>query len=133
MFYSISRLRPYRLRRQVSLSTIAPGANSADINSNVNINTSGLRNLTYILILHPIAGGFALFAFIMGLIGVAAASRFSTIMMAVLSSFAALLTLIVFVIDMVLWNLVKNRLQDAGYQASLVSLPDSGGKWRVGG
>lgn len=88
---------------------------------NVNINPKGLHNLTYILILHPIGGFVALLAFLMGLIGVAAASRFSTIMMAVLSFFAGVITLVVFVIDMVLWNLVKNRLHDAGFSASLVS------------
>jgi hypothetical protein len=89
--------------------------------SNVNVNPTGLHNLTYILILHPIAGFLALLAFLMGLIGVSAASRFSTIMMAILAFFAAVLTLVVFVIDMVLWNIVKNRLHDAGFGASLVS------------
>jgi hypothetical protein len=89
--------------------------------SNVNINPSAIHNLTYTLILHPIAGGFALLAFLMGLIGIAAASRFSTIMMAIFAFFAAVITLVVFVIDMVIWNIVKNRLHDAGYAASLVS------------
>lgn len=87
--------------------------------TNANINPTGLHNLTYILILHPIAGFFGLLALIMGIIGVVGASRFSTILMSIFSFIAAVLTLIVFVIDMVLWNLVKKRINDAGYSAVL--------------
>jgi len=89
--------------------------------SDANINPTGLHNLTYILIVHPIAGFVALLAFIFGVLGVAAASRFSTIMMSVMAFFAAVLTLIIFVIDMVLWNLVRKRVESAGGSATLVS------------
>jgi Zn-dependent protease with chaperone function len=88
---------------------------------NLNINPTGLHNLTYILVLHPIAGFFGLLALIFGIIGVAGASRAATIIMSVLAFFAALLTLVAFVIDMVLWNLVKKRIQDGGFSATLVS------------
>lgn len=57
----------------------------------------------------------------MGLLGVICASRFATVMMAILSALAAFATLVIFVIDMVLWNIVRNRVRDAGGSASLVS------------
>jgi len=87
--------------------------------SNVNINSTVLHNLTYALIIHPIAGFFALLAVIFGLIGIAAASRVATIFMGITVFFAGFLALVVFVIDMVLWNIVKDRLKDAGYTATL--------------
>lgn len=87
--------------------------------SGVNTNSSALHNLTYILILHPIAGFFALVALIMGLIGVAAASRLATIFMSIFAFIGAVITLVVFVIDMVLWNIVKDRVRDAGFEATL--------------
>ncbi|WVR09590.1 hypothetical protein IAU60_006661 [Kwoniella sp. DSM 27419] len=102
---------------QCSRRSIGYGLNAAGID------TSGLpgvlHNLTYTLILHPIAGGFAFFALVFGLIGTAAASRVATIFMAILASIGALITLVIFVIDMVLWNVLKNRLQDQGYSAGL--------------
>lgn len=58
----------------------------------------------------------------MGLIGVAAASRFATVMMAIFSALAAFASLVIFVIDMVLWNIVRNRVRDAGGSAYLVRL-----------
>lgn len=81
-----------------------------------------LHRLTYILILHPIGGAIALISFLFGLCGIAFASRACTIIMAATSFLAALTALFVFVIDMVLWNLVKQRLHDAGYEASLVRI-----------
>lgn len=57
----------------------------------------------------------------MGLMGVICASRFATIMMGLLSALGAFAALVIFVIDMVLWNLVRNRIRDAGYSATLVS------------
>lgn len=89
--------------------------------SNVSLNTSVLHNLTYTMILHPIAGALALFAMIFGLLGVCIASRTATVLMGVSAFLAAVVTLVVFVIDMVLWNILKNRIQAAGYQAMLVS------------
>jgi len=87
--------------------------------TNVNINSTVLHNLTYTLVIHPIAGFFALLAVIFGLIGIAAASRVATIFMGITVFFAGFLALFIFVIDMVLWNIVKDRLVDAGYTAKL--------------
>ena len=58
----------------------------------------------------------------MGLIGAVAASRVATIFMSIFAFIGAVITLVAFVIDMVLWNVLKNRIQDAGYTATLVSL-----------
>jgi len=113
---SVASLVPRRLHIASALSAHA-------YSRNVNVNPTTLHNLTYTLILHPIAGFLALLAFLMGLIGIAAASRFSTIMMAIFAFFAAVVTLVVFVIDMVIWNIVRNRLHEAGFGASLVSDP----------
>lgn len=87
---------------------------------NVNLtDESALQGLVKALILHPIAGGVGFFAFLMGLLGVMCASRFATVMMAVLAAIAAFASLVIFVIDMVLWNLVKNRVSAAGGSATL--------------
>ncbi|KAK8853388.1 hypothetical protein IAR55_004092 [Kwoniella newhampshirensis] len=83
------------------------------------LNSKVLHNLTYTMILHPIAGGFAFFALVFGLLGACAASRVATIFMALLSALGAIVALVVFVIDMVLWNVLKNRIHDAGGSASL--------------
>ena len=80
-----------------------------------------LHNLTYTMVLHPIAGFFAFVSLIMGVLGAAAASRTATIMMAFFAFLGFLVALVVFVIDMVLWNVLKNRIVAAGYHASLVS------------
>lgn len=87
--------------------------------SNVNINSTVLHNLTFALIIHPIAGFFAFVAVVFGLVGLAAASRVATIFMAIFVFFAGFLALVVFVIDMVLWNVVKDRIIDAGNTATL--------------
>ncbi|WRT70041.1 uncharacterized protein IL334_007035 [Kwoniella shivajii] len=83
------------------------------------LNSKVLHNLTYTLILHPIAAGIAFFALVFGIIAAAAASRIATIFMALLSAFGALVTLVIFVIDMVLWNIIKDRINDAGGSAKL--------------
>ncbi|KAL7424419.1 hypothetical protein Q5752_000102 [Cryptotrichosporon argae] len=87
--------------------------------SDVNINPTVLHNLTYTLILHPIAGGLGLLGFIFGLIGVAAASRAMTVLMALCTALGGFVGIVAFVIDMVLWSLLKNRISDAGYHATL--------------
>lgn len=87
--------------------------------SNVNINQTVLHNLTYALILHPIAGFLALLALVFGLLGACAASRIATIFMALCSALGLIVTLVIFVIDMVLWNLVKNNARNGGVHATL--------------
>lgn len=71
------------------------------------------------MILHPIAGFLALLALVFGLLGACAASRVATIFMALCSALGLIVTLVVFVIDMVLWNIVKNHARDGGVQATL--------------
>ena len=90
--------------------------------NSMDLNTTVLHNLTYTLILHPIAGFFGFLALVMGLIGAGAASRVATIFMSIFAFIGAALALIIFVIDMVLWNVLKNRITDAGYNATLVSV-----------
>ncbi|GMK56784.1 hypothetical protein CspeluHIS016_0306240 [Cutaneotrichosporon spelunceum] len=87
--------------------------------SNVEMNQVLLHNLSKAMILHPIAGALSFVAFLLGVVGVGAASRLATILMAVFSFLGAMTGLVVFVIDMVLWNVLKNRVVDAGYHASL--------------
>ncbi|WWD03949.1 hypothetical protein V865_002007 [Kwoniella europaea PYCC6329] len=99
--------------RSVGYELTLPGA------SNVSLNDKILHNLTYTLILHPIAGGFAFFSLVFGLLAACAASRIATIFMALAAALGAVVTLVIFVIDMVLWNVLKNRIHDAGYEAGL--------------
>jgi len=79
-------------------------------------NTVVVRNLTYVLILHPIAAAFALVAVIFGFCGTA--TRFGTILMTISASAATVLTLLVWVIDMILFGITRNRLRDQGYSAN---------------
>ncbi|ORY31617.1 hypothetical protein BCR39DRAFT_525927 [Naematelia encephala] len=85
----------------------------------VTINETVLHNLTYTMILHPIGGFVALLAFVFGLLGIACASRTATVFMGLSAFVASVITLVVFVIDMVLWNIVKNHIKNAGYSATL--------------
>lgn len=78
-----------------------------------------LHNLSCTLILHPITGALALLAMLMGLIAVCAASRFATILMGLLAILGSIVGLVIFVIDMVLWNVLKNRLHNNNYEAKL--------------
>ena len=108
------------------------------IHSDPRLNTTVLRNLTKVLILHPIgqspaftqqrnrlrpdllllllAAGLAGLAFLFGLCGVRY-HRSGTIMMSVFSALANLTALVVFVIDMVLWGIARNRLRGLGLTA----------------
>ncbi|KAG8957970.1 hypothetical protein FRC03_009577 [Tulasnella sp. 419] len=80
------------------------------------VNNVILKNLTYVLILHPIAAGFAFIAVVFGICG-AANHRSGTIIMAIASAMATVLTLVVWVIDMVLWGITRNRIRNAGDSA----------------
>lgn len=80
-----------------------------------------LHRLSYGLILHPIGAALGFIAVVFGLIGIAAASRFATIMMSMAAALGALVTLVVFVFDMVIFNIIRNRVRSAGGDAMLVS------------
>jgi hypothetical protein len=102
------------------VSLLTPG-------SSLNVSSTALNRLTSALILHPIAGGLALFAFIFGIIGIAFASRFATVLMGLFATLGAFTALVIFVIDMVLWNIIKNNVSSAGGSATLVSGVSSSG------
>jgi hypothetical protein len=100
-----------------SRTSIGYNINAARLGvSDPRLNTTVLRNLTKVLILHPIAAGLAGLAFLFGLCGVRY-HRSGTIMMSVFSALANLTALVVFVIDMVLWGIARNRLRGLGLTA----------------
>jgi len=72
--------------------------------------------LTFVLVLHPIAAGLAGLAVLFGLCG-AAYSRVGTIFMTLTATLALLVTLVVWVIDMVLWGIARSRFRDVGARA----------------
>ena len=75
-----------------------------------------LKSLTIVMILHPIAAAFALVACLFGFCG-AGFSRIGTILMSLCAAMATLITLIVWVVDMSLWGIVRNRLRSDGFSA----------------
>ncbi|QRV85927.1 SUR7/Pali family protein [Ceratobasidium sp. AG-Ba] len=81
------------------------------------LNTAVIHNLTYVMVLHPIAAGLAGLSVLFGLCG-AAYSRVGTIFMTLAAALATLCTLVVFVIDMVLWGIARNRIRDEGASAN---------------
>ncbi|GLB45086.1 hypothetical protein LshimejAT787_1901640 [Lyophyllum shimeji] len=81
-----------------------------------NLNTMTIHNLTRALILHPIAAGISGLAFLFGLCG-ASYHRFGTIFMSLLSGLAAIVTLVIFVIDMALFGIARHRFREAGTPA----------------
>ncbi|KAB5596494.1 SUR7/pali family protein [Ceratobasidium theobromae] len=85
--------------------------------NNDRLNTAVIKNLTYVLVLHPIAAGLAGLAVVFGLCG-AASSRAGTIFMSLAAAIATVCTLVVFVIDMVLWGIARNRIRNEGAQAN---------------
>lgn len=83
------------------------GYNDSRLNSDV------IHNLTFVMVLHPIAAGLAGLAVIFGLCG-AAYSRIGTIFMSLTAALATVITLVVWVIDMVLWGIARNRINNHG-------------------
>lgn len=80
------------------------------------VNTGTLHNLTKTLILHPIACGLAGLAFIFGLCGIGG-TRFGTVMMTLMSALAAIVTLVAWVIDMVLFGIARLHYREHGTSA----------------
>jgi len=101
-------------KASIGYSLAVPGADDT-----VNNVPGVLRNLSYGLILHPIGAALGFIAVVFGIIGIAAASRFATIMMSMAAALGALVTLVVFVFDMVIFNILRNRIRDAGGDAML--------------
>jgi SUR7/PalI family len=73
-----------------------------------------IHNLTYTLILHPIAAGLSGLAVLFGLCG-AEYHRSGTVLMALSSSLAALVTLVAFVLDLVLFSIARHEFRKFGW------------------
>lgn len=80
------------------------------------LNSKTLHNLTEALILHPIAAGLAGLAFLFGICG-AAYHRAGTVFMTLLSALALLATLVVWIIDMILFGIARKHYRNAGTPA----------------
>ncbi|KAG2032478.1 pali-domain-containing protein [Suillus americanus] len=81
------------------------------------INTGILHNLTFVLILYPIAAGLSGLAFLFGVCG-AGYHRVGTVFMSFLAGLATLCTLIVWSISMSLFGTVRSRLRSNGINAN---------------
>jgi len=75
------------------------------------LETTALRNLTDMLVLHPVAAGLSFLAFAFGIWGAATYSRLGTILMTLISALAFLVTVIAFSIDMILFNIIGSRIR----------------------
>ncbi|KAI9461229.1 pali-domain-containing protein [Lactarius psammicola] len=75
-----------------------------------------IHNLTYTLILHPVAAGLSGLAVLFGLCG-AGYHRSGTVLMTLSSSLAALVTLIAFVLDMVLFSIARHEFRKFGWSS----------------
>jgi hypothetical protein len=102
-----------------SAATFGYPLSLAGLGNNQTFGTTGLHNLTKALIVHPIAGALALLAVIWGMLGVCAASRACTILMSITAFFALLGALVAFAIDLALWIIMRDDVQNAGYSATL--------------
>jgi hypothetical protein len=76
------------------------------------LNSGVIHNLTKTLILHPIAAGLSGLAVLFGLCGVGY-HRSGTVLMSLSALLAFLVTLVIWVIDMVLWGIARSRIRDA--------------------
>ncbi|KAG2150842.1 hypothetical protein DEU56DRAFT_778762 [Suillus clintonianus] len=81
------------------------------------INTGVLHNLTFVLILYPIAAGLAGLAFLFGVCG-AGYHRAGTVFMSFLAGLATLCTFVAWIVSMSLFGVVKDRLSSEGINAS---------------
>jgi len=80
------------------------------------LNTEIIHNLTFVLVLYPIAAGLSGLAVLFGLCG-AAYSRMGTIFMTLTTTLATLVTLVVWVISMALWGTARSRFRNEGLPA----------------
>lgn len=96
------------------------------------LDTTALRNLTYVLILHPIGrypsldlsftpsvniytrltgAGLAFVAFLFGLCGSVRYSRIGTVVMSIIAGIAVIITLVAFIVDMILFEIIRSRIR----------------------
>lgn len=78
--------------------------------------SSTIHNLTYTLILHPIAAALSAFAVLFGVCG-SEYHRSGTVLMALCSSLAALVTLVAFVLDIVLFTIARHEFRKLGWSS----------------
>ncbi|KAF8343875.1 actin cortical patch SUR7/pH-response regulator pali [Cantharellus anzutake] len=83
------------------------------------LNNGALKNLTYILVFHPVAAGLSFLSVVFGACGALNYSRFGAIFMTLVSALAFLITAIAFAVDMVLWDIVRSRIRNDGGSANL--------------
>jgi hypothetical protein len=81
------------------------------------LNTEVIHNLTMTLILYPIAAGLAGLGFLFGLCG-AAYHRAGTVLMLLATALALIVTLVVWVLEMALFGIARDRFRDQGVPAS---------------
>jgi len=84
--------------------------------TNPHLNSTVLHNLTKALILHPIAAGLAGFGFFFGILGIVN-FRIGTVIMTLLAGLALLTTFVVWVIDMILFGIARQRYRDEGQRS----------------
>ena len=77
------------------------------------MSSSTIHNLTYTLILHPIAAGLSGLAVIFGVCG-SEYHRTGTVLMALSSSLAALVTFVAFVLDLALFSIARHEFRKLG-------------------
>jgi len=80
---------------------------------NSSIDNANYFRLTATMVLHPVAAGLAGLSVIFGICG-AGYHRMGTIFMFFCSALATLITFVVFIIDMVLWGIVKDKINTDG-------------------
>ncbi|KIK63785.1 hypothetical protein GYMLUDRAFT_40862 [Collybiopsis luxurians FD-317 M1] len=80
------------------------------------LNTEVIHNLTKTLILYPIAAGLSGLGMLFGLCG-AAYHRSGTVLMLLATALALIVTLVVWVLEMVLFGIARDRFRDQGVPA----------------
>jgi hypothetical protein len=80
------------------------------------LSSSTVHNLTFTLILHPIAAGLSGLAVIFGICG-SEYHRSGTVLMALSSSLAVLVTLIAFILDLALFSIARHEFHKLGWSS----------------
>ena len=80
------------------------------------LSSSTVHNLTFTLILHPIGAALSGLAVIFGICG-AEYHRSGTVLMALSSSLAALVTLVAFVLDLALFSIARHEFRKLGWSS----------------
>jgi hypothetical protein len=80
------------------------------------LSSATIHNLTFTLILHPIAAALSGIALLFGLCG-AGYHRSGTVLMTLSTSLAAIITLIAFILDMVLFSIARHEFRKFGWSS----------------